>query len=208
MSSSWTAPDRGALFVVTGPSGVGKSTLLHSAFAAIPGLGFSVSATTRAARTGETDGVDYHFVSPERFEELVEEGALLEWAQVYDRRYGTPRKPVEDALSSGRSIILDIDVQGARQVRDAFPECVSIFILPHSVGVLRQRLQGRGTDSQAIIDGRMKQVQEQLDGCGEFDYVVVNDDLELAHRCFQAVILAELQRAERRGSLVQRFTTG
>jgi len=208
MSSSWTPPDRGALFVVTGPSGVGKSTLLLAAFEAIPGLGFSVSATTRAARAGETDGVDYHFVNLERFEQLVRDEALLEWAQVYGRRYGTPRKPVEEALAAGRSIVLDIDVQGARQVRRAFPECVSIFILPQSVGVLRQRLLGRGTDSQDIIDGRMRQVQEQVDGCGEFDYLVVNDDLELANRCFQGVIFAELQRAERRGSLVQRFTTG
>lgn len=208
MSSSWTPPDRGALFVVTGPSGVGKSTLLHAAFDTIPGLGFSVSATTRPPRPGETDGVDYHFVTGERFQQLVDDDALLEWAQVYDRRYGTPRAPVEQALEAGRSIVLDIDVQGARQVRQAFPQAVSVFILPRSVEVLRKRLQGRGTDSQAIIDGRMRQVQEQLDGCGAFDYLVVNDDLELAHRCFQGVILAELQRAERRGSLVQRFTTG
>ena len=204
--NAWTAPDFGALFVVTGPSGSGKTTLLHEAFARVPGLAFSVSATTRAARTGERNGVDYNFVSDERFDALVERRQLLEWAPVYDRRYGTPRAPVEQALADGKSIVLDIDVQGARQVRAAFPECVSIFILPRSIEVLRERLEARGTDSDDIIASRMTQVMGQLSGCGEFDYLVVNDDLHTAHLCFQGVLLAELQRAERHGSLVQRFT--
>ncbi len=204
---TWAAPDRGALFVVTGPSGCGKTTLLRDAFSAIPGLEFSVSATTRPRREDEIEGVHYRFVDGPSFDELVARGALLEWARVYDRRYGTPRDPVLSALSEGRSIVLDIDVQGARQVRAAFPEAVSIFVLPRSVDILRQRLEARGTDSPEVIASRMTQVAAQLSGCGEFEYLVVNDDLDTAHRCFQAVILAELQRADRRSSLVQGFTS-
>jgi guanylate kinase len=202
---AWKGPDRGALFVVTGPSGCGKSTLLHEAFRVIPGLEFSVSATTRGAREGETDGVDYHFVDDARFEQLLDEEALLEWAQVYDRRYGTPRAPVLEALDSGRSVVLDIDLLGARQVRQAYPEAVLIFVLPPDLDALEQRLRARDTDSEEVIRRRMDLVAEQLAGVGEFDYLVVNDDLATAHDSFQAVILAELSRADRRPSLVQRM---
>lgn len=196
----------GALFVVTGASGSGKTTLLREAFQVIPDMAFSVSATTRAMRAGEQDGRDYHFVSQGRFDGLLAEGALLEWASVYDNRYGTPRRPVEEALSRGESIVLDIDVQGAAQVRKSFPSCVSVFILPASIDVLETRLRSRGTDSDAIIRRRMDQVHQQIGACGDFDYLVVNDDLATAHRTFQAVLLAELQRRTRRESLVERFT--
>jgi len=204
---AWAPPDRGALFVVTGPSGCGKTTLLRDALRAIPGLEFSVSATTRARREGEIEGVHYNFVDEPSFDDLVARGALLEWARVYDSRYGTPRARVISAIAEGRSIVLDIDVQGARQVRVAFPEAVSIFVLPRSIDILRQRLEARGTDSADVIASRMTQVATQLSGCGEFDYLVVNDDLKTAHRCFQGVFLAELQRADRHSSLVQSFTS-
>ena len=203
----WERPDTGALFVVTGASGSGKTTLLHEAFRLIPDLAFSVSATTRGMRQGEVDGRDYHFVSQQRFDELLADDALLEWAPVYDNRYGTPRKPVVEALQRGESIVLDIDVQGAAQVRQSFPDCVSVFILPASIDVLESRLRARGTDSDAIIRRRMDQVHEQIGACGDFDYLVVNDDLATAHRTFQAVFLAELQRRARRDSLVRRFVT-
>ncbi|MCP4805657.1 MAG: guanylate kinase [Proteobacteria bacterium] len=201
----WSRPDTGALFVVTGASGSGKTTLLREAFEVIPDLAFSVSATTRDMRQGEVDGRDYHFVQPDRFDELLAEDALLEWARVYDNRYGTPRRPVVDALARGQSIVLDIDAQGAAQVRESFPQCVSVFILPASIDVLETRLRARGTDSDAIIRRRMDQVHEQIGACGSFDYLVVNDDLATAHRTFQAVFLAELQRRSRRPSLVDRF---
>lgn len=200
----WTAPDQGVLFVITGPSGVGKSTLIHAVMAQVPGIEFSVSATTRAPRTGEQDGVDYHFLDRARYDELVEQGAFLEHATVYDRGYGTLREPVVQALSQGRSILLDIDLQGARQVRQSWPEAVHLMILPPSVAALEERLRARATDSEAIIAGRMAQVAGQLSGVGEYDYLVVNDVLPTATAALQGILLAELSRTARRGTLVER----
>lgn len=204
--ATWQRPDRGALFVVTGASGTGKTTLVREALAQIPDLDWSVSATTRGPRVGEVDGRDYHFVSGERFEALRSAGALLEWAEVYGNRYGTPREPVERALTEGRSILLEIDLLGARQVRSALPEAVLLFVLPPRREDIEARLRARGTDSEAVIQRRVGDAMQQIAGCGEFDYLVVNDDLTLAHRCFQAVLLAELQRRGRRGGLVERMT--
>lgn len=196
----WTPPDRGALFVVSGPSGSGKTTLLREALRVIPGLEFSVSATTRAARAGEVDGVDYHYVTHDAFRALLAEGALLEHATVYGNFYGTPRAPVEAAIAEGRSIVLDIDVQGARQVRRAYPEAISVFILPPSLGTIETRLRGRGLDDQAIVQRRVREADEQLSAAGEYDYFVMNDDLAAAHAQLQAVLVAELLRRSRRES--------
>lgn len=198
----WALPDRGVLFVVSGPSGVGKSTLVKAAMARIPGIEFSVSATTRAPRAGERDGVDYHFVSRERFDQLVREEAFLEHATVYDRSYGTLREPTQQVLRAGRSILLDIDVRGARQVREREPSAVHVFILPPSVGALEQRLRGRATDDEATIARRMAQAMEQLEGCVDYDYVLVNDDLEASHAAFQGILLAEASRRERRQGVI------
>jgi guanylate kinase len=203
--SAWSRPDRGALFVVTGASGTGKTTLVKAALATIPDLGWSVSATTRGPRAGEVDGKDYHFVSQERFDEMVERGELLEWAPVYGNRYGTPRQPVVEALSEGRSILLEIDQQGARQVRDALPDAVSIFVLPPSMEVIEQRLRGRSTDSEAVIQRRVAEARDQIVHCGEFDYLVVNDDLASATDQFQAILVAELRRRSRLQGLVARY---
>lgn len=205
MLAGWEPPDRGALFVVSGPSGVGKSTLIQAALARIPDLRFSVSATTRAPRHGERDGVHYHFVGAERFARLVEQGAFLEHATVYDRRYGTLRDPTEQALSDGVSLILDIDVQGAAQVRDHLPEAVRIFVLPPSVPALEARLGRRGTEEPDVVRRRMALAAEQLRGVTSFDYVVVNDDLETARAAFEGILLAELSRRERRRTAIQRI---
>ncbi len=198
-------PDQGVLFVVSGPSGVGKSTLIKKAMARIPGLEFSVSATTRPARPSEADGREYHFVSPEKFTALVAEDALLEHAAVYDKRYGTPRAPVEAAMSEGRSILLDIDVAGARQVKQRRPDAVWIYILPPSIPSLEQRIRARGDTSEDVIRRRMAQVGQQLAGAREADYVVVNDDLATADAVFVGVFLAELVRRDRRQKATERI---
>ena len=198
----WALPDHGVLFVVSGPSGVGKSTLVKAAMARIPGLEFSVSATTRAPRTGEREGVDYHFLDRERFDLLVAQEAFLEHATVYDRSYGTLREPTRRALDAGRSVLLDIDVRGARQVRQREPAAVHLFVLPPSVEVLEARLRHRATDDEATITRRMEQAMEQLEGCVDYDYVIVNDDLDASHAAFQGILLAETSRRERRQKVI------
>lgn len=206
--SSWEKPDRGVLFVVTGSSGTGKTTLVKAALAHIPHLSFSVSATTRPARSGEQDGVDYHFLTPQRHAELVEQAAFLEHATVYGNSYGTLRAPVEEAIASGTSIVLDIDTQGAAQVRASWPGAVSIFVLPPSAAVLEQRLRARASDPEEVIQRRVREAHIQLRECGHFDYLVVNDALPAATDQFQAVLVAELLQRSRRSSLVARFQGG
>ena len=203
----WELPDRGVLFVISGPSGVGKSTLVKAALARIPGLSFSVSATTRAPRPGEQDGREYHFVTRDQFDKKVAEGAFLEHAVVYDHRYGTLRSEVESALSRGRSLVLDIDVQGSRQIRERMPEAVHLFILPPSISALEQRLRSRG-DDPAVVERRMKQAHHQLLWSSSYDYIVVNDDLTAAHAALQGVLLAQMSRTSRRKSALDRVFSG
>lgn len=203
---TWPKPERGALFVVSGASGTGKTTLLREALRRLPGLGFSVSATTRPPRTGEVDGRDYHFMERSRFDALLEQDQLLEWAEVYGHRYGTPRQPVLEAMERGDSILLDIDVQGARQVRRTLPEAVCIFLLPPDMATIEARLRSRSTDTEAVIQRRMEEARLQLEGAAEADYIVVNDDLESAHDQLQAVLVAELCRRSRHSALVASFT--
>ena len=199
-------PDEGVLFVITGSSGTGKTTLLHEAFGVLPDVEFSVSATTRQPRAGEATGVDYHFMNPDQFLKMRDSGELLEWAEVYGNYYGTPRSPVESALKEGRSILLEIDVQGARQIREKLPQAVLVFVLPPSLQAIEERLRGRSTDSEEIIARRVSEAMVQISACGEFDYLVVNDDLPEAHKVFQSVLISELSRSSRRQSLVERMT--
>ncbi|MFH1466627.1 MAG: guanylate kinase [Pseudomonadota bacterium] len=203
--TGWERPDRGVLFVVTGSSGTGKTTLLRAALAHVPHLAFSVSATTRPPRESERDGVDYHFLAASRFEALLAERAFLEHAEVYGNRYGTLREPVERAVAQGISVLLDIDTQGAAQVRARWPGAVSIFVLPPSVAALEARLRARASDPEEVIQRRVREAHLQLQGCGEFDYLVVNDALSAAIDQLQAVIVAELLRRRRRQSWVGRF---
>jgi len=202
----WNPPDRGALFVVTGASGTGKTTLVTEALARIPGVRFSVSGTTRPPRDGERDGEDYAFLDRPTFDARVAAGEFLEWAEVYGNCYGTFRAPVETALARGESILLDIDTQGADQVRTAMPEAVTIFILPPSIETLRSRLEARASDSPDVIEKRVREAQLQLSDCGAFDYLVVNDHLPSAHDQFQGILVAELQRTSRNPTLVARFS--
>jgi len=171
---------RGHLFVVAAPSGTGKTSLVRALMAARPHLGFSVSYTTRPIRATEVDGRDYHFVDRATFEGMVAAGELLEWARVFDNYYGTGLAVVRAALARGESLILEIDWQGARQVRAKLPEAVQVFILPPSRAELERRLRGRGTDAAAVIDRRLQDSVTELSHWQEFDCVVVNDVFERA----------------------------
>jgi guanylate kinase len=168
------------VFVITGPSGVGKGTLIRLLRERAPALALSVSATTRAPRPGEQDGVDYHFLSDAEFARRVDAGEFVEWAEYSGRRYGTLRSELQRHLDAGRPVVLEIELQGARQVRAAMPEAVQIFIEPPDEDALRDRLVGRGTDEPEAIDRRLAVAREELAAAGEFQYRVVNDRLDEA----------------------------
>jgi guanylate kinase len=172
--------DRGKVFVITGPSGVGKGTLIKKLRQEVPELQLSVSATTREPRPREEDGRDYHFLGADDFERRVEIGDFLEHADYSGNRYGTLREEVERRLEEGRSVVLEIEVQGARQVREAMPEAVQIFIAPPDPAALRERLKGRGTDSPDAIERRLRTAESELAAQSEFPHVVVNDDVQEA----------------------------
>ena len=190
MRESW-----GTVFVVTGPSGVGKGSLIAAVRKSIPELRVSISATTRSPRPGESDGVDYHFLDAETFERKVREGAFLEHADYSGNRYGTLRSEIEAKAGAGVPVILEIEVQGARQIRTAMPEAVQIFIAPPRVDVLRERLEGRGTDSPEVIDARMKVAADELLARPEFEHEVVNDDFDSAIAALESIIRAELSQS-------------
>ncbi len=173
---------------MTGPSGVGKGTLIRTLLERIPGLELSVSATTRAPRPGERDGVDYHFLSDADFERRVAEGDFVEHATYSGRRYGTLRSELERRTATGVPVVLEIEVQGARQLRDALPEAVRIFIAPPSQEALRTRLIGRGTDAPAEVDARLRAAQDELAAQDEFPHVVVNDRLEDAVEALATIV--------------------
>lgn len=180
------------VFVITGPSGVGKGTLIERLLAEVPELELSVSATTREPRSGEQDGREYHFLSPEEFERRVQSGDFLEHADYSGNRYGTLREEVERRLEAGRSVVLEIEVQGARQVREAMPEAVQIFIAPPDPEALRERLEGRGTDSPDAIARRLRTAETELEAQDEFPHVVVNDEVQKAASELEALVRSEL----------------
>jgi guanylate kinase len=179
---------RGRLFVCAAPSGAGKTSLVRALMQADPSLRFSISVTTRQRRPKEVDGHDYYFISREEFERMVRAGELLEHAQVFDNHYGTPRQQVEERLAGGEDLILEIDWQGAQQVRKAMPDCISIFILPPSRTALEERLRNRGTDSEEVIARRLRDAVADMRHWKEFDYVIVNDAFEHALRDLKAIV--------------------
>jgi guanylate kinase len=193
---------RGLMFVLSSPSGAGKTTLSRLLIERMPGLTLSVSATTRPMRPGEIEGSDYLFVDKARFEAMVKGDELLEWATVFDNRYGTPRAPVERALSAGTDVLFDIDWQGTQQLREkARDDVVSVFILPPSAADLEQRLHTRAQDSDAVIRGRMSRASHELSHWAEYDYIVINHDVEDAFAEVQSILKAERLKRERRTGL-------
>lgn len=179
---------QGRLFVLTAPSGAGKTTLTRTLLATDPSLRFSVSFTTRPPRAGEIDGQDYFFVDRPRFEAMIAAGALLEHAEVFGNYYGTGREQIGQHIRAGRSVLLDIDWQGARQVRAAMPESVLVFIMPPSMVELEQRLRGRGTDREEVIRKRLAAARTEMLHWEEFDYVLINDRLEEALAALRAIV--------------------
>jgi guanylate kinase len=195
---------RGFLLVMSSPSGAGKSTLSRKLLAADPNIAMSVSVTTRAARPGEVDGRDYHFISKEKFASMRDGGELLEWAEVFGNFYGTPKKPVEQALAGGRDVLFDIDWQGTQQLAQAMlNDLVRIFILPPSADELRERLIKRAQDSATVVAKRMAEASREISHWPEYDYVVINDEIEDAHAQLTAILTAERLKRRRRTGLTQ-----
>lgn len=200
----------GNLFIVAAPSGAGKTSLVKELLAADAGIRLSISYTTRAPRPGEVDGQHYHFVSREGFEEMLERGDFLESAEVYGNFYGTSQPWIEASRKTGKDILLEIDWQGAAQVRKLIPEAIGIFILPPSVEALRLRLTGRGQDSGEVIQRRVAAAREDISHVGEFDYVIINDDFNTALQDLLAAVRAQRLKAavqlDRHGDLIASLT--
>jgi guanylate kinase len=193
---------RGLMFVLSSPSGAGKTTLSRMLISETPDLKMSVSATTRPMRPGEVEGRDYYFVDQKRFELMVSKGELLESATVFGNRYGTPRRPVEEALSVGQDVLFDIDWQGTQQLRSRSPnDVVSVFILPPSATALEQRLHTRAQDSDEVIRGRMKKAGDEMSHFDAYDYIVVNDNIGIAFESVRSILRAEQLKRERQVGL-------
>lgn len=196
-------PEKGKLIVLSGPSGAGKSTVVFKAIEGRDDFCFSTSVTTRAPRPGEVDGREYFFIDRARYDEMVRNGELLEHAEYVTNGYGTPRFFVEQRLAEGMNVVLDIEIQGARQVIAKMPEAVTIFVIPPSMDELRRRLVKRGTDTLEAIEGRLRRAQQEYAEADFYDYLIVNDDADVAAADFAAIVRAEHLRAKDRLDLLK-----
>ena len=191
------AKRQGIIFILSAPSGAGKTTLYNELRKNYPDIQLSVSCTTRRKRRGEVGGTDYHFLSDKQFEVLKGRGEFAEWAQVHDYCYGTPRKPIDRAVRMGRDILLDIDVQGARKIKSVYPDAVAVFVLPPSMAELKRRLSTRGTDDRQVIERRLANAVGEIEQRIHYDYFVVNHDVERAVRVLSGIIDAERAKISR-----------
>lgn len=188
---------RGTLFVISAPSGAGKTTLIKRLLSSLNNITFSISYTTRPKREGEREGVDYYFVDEEKFRDMIDRDEFLEYAVVYGNYYGTPKRPVLESLERGIDVILDIDSKGARAVREKLEDAVLIFIFPPSMEVLIERLKSRGTDSEEVIERRIREAELEIEASSIYDYWILNDDLEKAYEELKSIVIAERCRKER-----------
>jgi guanylate kinase len=188
---------RGILFIVSAPSGAGKTTISKRALGTAGGVEMSVSATTRAPRSGELEGRDYTFLSREEFERRRDRGEFAEWAEVHDSLYGTPKAPIDAALASGRDMLLDIDVQGAKQMKTRYREAVAVFVLPPSEAELERRLRGRGTDTEEVIQKRLARAKAEMAEYVSYDYLIINRRIDESVATFAAIVTAEQTRVAR-----------
>ena len=198
MATSNQLKRRGLLFVLSSPSGAGKTTIARMLLAQDSGISLSVSATTRPMREGEVDGRDYHFVTDAEFDRMVESGQFLEWAHVFGRRYGTLENEVRKSIDAGCDVLLDIDWQGTQQLKQVDPDIVRVFILPPSMAELERRLRARGTDSDEVIASRMERAAAEISHWAEYDYVLINEDAQACLGKVQAILDAERLKASRR----------
>jgi guanylate kinase len=191
-------PRRGIIFILSAPSGAGKTTIWRASLKAIADLEFSASLTTRAPREGEADGIDYSFVSEEEFKRRQTSGELAEWARVFESSYGTPRAPLDNAIALGRDILLDIDIQGARQIRAMYPrDAVTIFVLPPTFPELEGRLRGRGTEEESKIQHRLRKARDEAQAYPEYDYLIVNAQLHESVARLETIVNAERLKVSR-----------
>lgn len=198
----------GNLFIISAPSGAGKSTLINALLKQHADMQLSVSHTTRSPRPGESNGVQYHFTDVPAFKQLIEQQQFIEWAEVFGNYYGTSKAALADKLAQGIDVFLDIDWQGARQIKQQLPFVTTIFILPPSVEALEQRLNQRGQDSAEVIAGRMAKARDEISHAGEYDYWVVNDDLDLALQQFSGIILSQRLKQNKQALRQQKLISG